>query len=245
MLEEIEKKYLLNPLWIVIISILGIFCAIYFGYSVYKSNEQNLINRTQTIAKLFTAKEIASLSGSENDLNNSTYISIKERMISVREINSDIRFAYLIGARDGEIFFYGDSEKVDSSDYSPPGQAYEEVSPYIRRMFETKEAVFGPAKDRWGFWTSALVPIVDADTGNVVAVFGVDIPAGKYVVDILIYVFSPLLFVLLILMFHIDQRKIIKNMKAYEADLEKRNEKLIQMNNEIEIAKINLAKKND
>ncbi len=107
---------------------------------------------------------------------------LKEQLARARKANEKYRFVYLMGRRsDGRIFFYVDSEPVGSKDESPAGQIYEEVSQEYLRIFETKtELVEGPVTDRWGTWISALVPILDPQTNDLIAVLGMDIDAGDW-----------------------------------------------------------------
>ena len=59
-------------------------------------------------------------------------------------------------------------------------------------MFKNKEnLVEGPISDRWGTWISALTPIVDEETGNVVAVLGMDVDAGNQFQSLLLYALFP------------------------------------------------------
>ena len=59
-------------------------------------------------------------------------------------------------------------------------------------MFKNKEnLVEGPISDRWGMWISALTPIVDEETGNVVAVLGMDVDAGNQFQSLLLYALFP------------------------------------------------------
>ena len=74
-----------------------------------------------------------------------------------------------------------DSEPVDSEVYSPLGQEYTEATPSDFLPFMNKETnVTEPHTDSWGTWVSILVPMIDSDTGNVIAVFGVDYPAEDW-----------------------------------------------------------------
>jgi diguanylate cyclase (GGDEF)-like protein len=51
----------------------------------------------------------------------------------------------------------------------------------LRGVFVTKQpAVEGPVTDRWGEWVSGFAPIVDAETGSVVAIFGFDVSAKNW-----------------------------------------------------------------
>ncbi len=146
---------------------------------------------------------VRKLTGSTVDLNSPVYMRLKKQLASARSMNPRCRFAYLMGQKpDGSIFFFVDSEQQYSKDYSPPGQIYTEVSrPLLEVFSRKKEAVEGPLSDRWGSWVSALVPVSDPDTGETVAVLGMDIDARNWMALIIYYSLSPALVTLLILIF--------------------------------------------
>jgi diguanylate cyclase (GGDEF)-like protein len=84
--------------------------------------------------------------------------------------------------KNGEIIFLADAEPVSSPNYSPPGQVYYEATDLLRGVFVTKQpAVEGPVEDRWGDWVSGLAPIVDSQTGDVIAIFGFDVSAKNWI----------------------------------------------------------------
>jgi hypothetical protein len=77
------------------------------------------------------------------------------------------------------VVFLLDSTDPSSSDYSPPGEVYEEATPELVRSFTTGEPfVEGPVTDRWGTWVSGLAPIKSG--GRVVAVMGMDVDATRW-----------------------------------------------------------------
>ena len=123
------------------------------------------------------AAQVAALHGSESDLASPEYQALKIQMAGFRNSDSDIRFTYLISRRaDGTYFFLVDSEPPGSEDYSPPGQEYPEVTVLIKKVFSTGRPVTaGPDSDRWGTWVSGVVPVMDPETGTIIAVYGMDI----------------------------------------------------------------------
>lgn len=142
----------------------------------------DLLTQAREVAPTLNIKRIQMLSGTEQDLNSPDYLLLKKQLDGIRKANTKYRFVYLMGRKaDGTVFFFVDSEPADSKDYSPPGQVYEEVPEGSRHAFNTKtEAVEGPVTDRWGVWISALVPIIDLETGDLVAVLGIDTDAGDW-----------------------------------------------------------------
>jgi len=152
------------------------------AYSTDKRMRDELLVQARIAAHAISIKQIISLSGSENDLNTSAYQRIKLQLASMRNAGYKCRFLYLMGRRpDGVVFFFVDSLPEDSKDYAPPGLIYEEVSDSYRRIFDTKyESVVGPVTDRWGTLVTALIPLRDPHTENLVAVLGMDIDAKDW-----------------------------------------------------------------
>jgi PAS domain S-box-containing protein len=103
-------------------------------------------------------------------------------LANVRSANPKCRFVYLMGQRDdGTIFFFADSEPTGSEDESPAGQIFYDVSPGLIEVFDTKTSLAeGPITDSWGTWISALTPIIDPHSGEVMAVLGIDYDANSW-----------------------------------------------------------------
>ncbi len=125
-----------------------------------------LLQQGRLAAQALSLERIGALTGTEADLDSLDYQRLKEQLAAVRTANSQCRFVYLMGRRaDGTIFFFVDSESPDSEASSPAGQAYDEPTADLIRMFDTRAAmVEGPVTDRWGTWVSALIPIEDRPT---------------------------------------------------------------------------------
>lgn len=144
--------------------------------------EQNsLMGRAASIAAAMESKEISTLSGNESDIGTLLYQKLKEKIVRIKEANADVRFVYVTGQRNDNVFFYMDNEPVESPDYSPPGQIYEEATHKFTMVFTRGRAsIDGPYTDRWGTWVSGIAPIFSSDTGKVTAVIGIDINAVSY-----------------------------------------------------------------
>jgi len=158
--------------------------------------------QARLVASSLSMERVRTLAGTQADLAQPDYERLKEQLGTLCAANPQWRFIYLLGQKtdlpvestvrsgaddrstrqaSGTIFFFVDNEPADSEDYSPPGQVYEEASGDVRRVFTTGESVVeGPVADRWGTWVSALTPLVEPGTGEVVAVLGVDIDARDW-----------------------------------------------------------------
>ena len=186
---------------IVIVLIVGTLFSWWMVQKVDHQMRADLLLQTRIVAQAVNFKRISMLSGTDADLEHPDYRRLKEQLTDVGQANSKCRFLYLLGRKlDGMVFFYVDSEPVDSKDYSPPGQEYSEVPASYRRIFDTGTVIVdGPSSDRWGTWVSALVPLIDPDSHKVIAVLGMDIDARTWQRDLAIHAALPIGLMLLLL----------------------------------------------
>lgn len=133
------------------------------------------------------------------------YGQLKGQMIAARRLDERWRRLYLMALRpDGSVSHLVDSEPGGGVVPSG-GQLGEGLAALLRRVFETGEpAIEGPVVDASGSWMRVLVPIRDVRTGEIPAVFGVDLPAGYWQRELLaagipLLVFGSSLFGLLLL----------------------------------------------
>ncbi|HEX3095742.1 MAG TPA: HAMP domain-containing sensor histidine kinase [Patescibacteria group bacterium] len=185
-----------------------------FVYSFVNQSDLTSISRgAETIASSIDISEITNLKGSEEDLTNPAYISLKAKLIKIRAVDTNVRFVYLNGRKaDGSFFFYGDSEDPSSPDYSPPGQDYPEADQSFVDAFETqKPNITGPSSDRWGTWYTALAPIIDPNTHKVIATVGMDVEATHHKTYVFWNTLIPALVTLLLLAMAIIGQRISKH----------------------------------
>ncbi len=176
--------------WLVVWGMLGVILALLLaavvatfisGRRADSEARHNLLVRTAGAAAALDPDLVARLTGTADDESQPYFALIRERLASIHTTAQDTRFVYLLGLRDGNVVFLADAEPEDSSDYSPPGQVYEQATEALRSLFDSGEAfVEGPLTDDWGTWVSGLVPIRDQATGKVLAVLGMDIDASAW-----------------------------------------------------------------
>ncbi len=193
--EAIWKPYTL----IAIILLIGLFSTFYTVRYAGDSVKKSLIEHTKLAATTLDLKSLKSLAGDENDENSTIYTELKTKLMNIAKINGDIKFVYITSMKNGEIYFVADSEKSDSPDYSPPGQVYFEATDTFRNVFVNNEsAIEGPTSDRWGSWISALSPITDPKSNEVMYVVGIDMNSRNYYTTLIIYGSIPALLTLLL-----------------------------------------------
>jgi PAS domain S-box-containing protein len=137
--------------------------------------KDTLLTLGKSLVGNLPSQELGALKGDGSDLERPEYTRIKNSLFKIRQIDLNMRFAYVFRRTGGKIVFLADSEPPDSADYSPPGQDYTEMTAQELRVFDKNIAIVtGPSSDRWGTWISVLVPLGNQDTGQVEEVFGMD-----------------------------------------------------------------------
>jgi len=181
------RKYI--GAWMIIFSLsIVMLSGLYLMYAWNRYQDEassQAIALAKTIEAVMPKQNISKLSGSAEDLDNPEYIMIKKNLSQLVEATKPIHFAYLLAERDENIIILMDSKSPDSPYYSPPGQVYEEADDVFWEPFRTGETILTKSiSDRWGTWISVLVPVKEATTNSIVAVFGMDYAVSEWYAQI-------------------------------------------------------------
>jgi len=169
---------------------------IVFGVSIIELTQnyaesnarQELLARTSVAAANISPVMVEALTGTIGDLETHEYQVIKRQLIAIKQASDDMRFVYLMKQRGKDVVFLVDAEPNSSDDYSPPGQIYEHSSEKLLQIFRDGiPFVEGPIVDEWGVWVSGHAPIIDNNSGKVVAIIGIDINAKLWEESVAIY----------------------------------------------------------
>lgn len=173
------------------IFIVGLSLTISFfsGMNIDTQERKELSLLGKIISMTVDEKMIASFKGNPEDFNNPYYNSTKERFTTIGDINEHVRYIYIFGRKNDELFFYLDSEphRFTSQEISTsnPGEIYNDDTGSVENVFKSgKAATVGPETDKWGTFISSLIPIIDSKTGKTIAVVGVDIDIDEWLEDI-------------------------------------------------------------
>lgn len=187
---------------IIPVSVVLLLVIVLFGYWIFRRSDrqmrQLLMQQANAVAMSVNVKFIKALSGDKSDLDKFEYLQLKEQFAAVRNSDGRYKFVYLMGRKDkNTIFFYADA---DEEDPAMPGEVYDDASDELIEIFDTKKAfVEGPLPDEWGVWVSAIVPVIDPQSGEVLAVLGMDSDATVWNWNILIASLIPLGLMLLLI----------------------------------------------
>lgn len=175
---------------------------IYSSWRNYKQHETGeAIGQVEAATAFIDSDQVRELSGSDDDIYLPAYNALKRDLMELANNNPEIEFAYLFSIKDEKVYFLVDSESPESEDYSPPGQEYYEATEQQKLPFSSGETLLTqPITDRWGYWISALAPIKDNKTGEVIAVLGIDYPAEIWNSNITGHVIHAVIIVISILL---------------------------------------------
>ena len=128
---------------------------------------------------------IKQLHFSEEDVDNPHFKLIRDQLIAFGKIipQSGIYSMKLI---DSLLVFGPESYPANHHYASKPGTVYENPDPRDFEVYLTgRPAVYGPVSDEYGTFISALAPVYDHRTGEVILVVGIDVPLENFREDLL------------------------------------------------------------
>lgn len=224
------KKVFFSTISVLVASVVS-----FFTFFAFQNNQRDMKESIIQQAKLaFTALDVSgmdSLKGTKQDIKLKEYVSLKNKLSQIKNSSINFRFVYLMGKNSkGEIFYYLDNEDENSSSISLPGDIYEEATDELKSIFSSGKTILeGPVADSWGNWISVLIPIMDRKTGQVKAVFGIDVDVHDWYWQLFSRTSIPVFLTILILIMLIFIFTIMKSQ-----DILKESEKKIKENEQIQ-----------
>jgi signal transduction histidine kinase len=168
----------------------GAMGSIFAALSYDLRSRDFLKGRIQTISAALPATEIAELSGSQSDLENASYLDLKDRMQLIRSNNPDVTSVYLLGIKDSSVVWYADSGVPGAK----PGAVFAATNTALKEGFSSSGPfIQGPTREGHNARISAYAPITDPDTYEIIALVGMDLPATDYYTPLIAYALVPLL----------------------------------------------------
>ena len=222
---SVSKKK--NRIFLLYIGIFLIVAPLLSWWTVIYADHQmrdQLLQQVRLVVQGIDIQQLKTLEGTKTDLEKPAYAKLKEQLSRARSAAHQCRFIYLLGKNSsGKVFFYADSEPSNSPDSSPAGQIYDEATDNLQKVFIIKEAnTEGPVPDRWGTWVSGFIPLVDPQNGKLIAVFGMDIDASDWVLDIVARSSIPIGLMLVILIVLISAYLVSRRVEVVPGMLRRR-----------------------
>ena len=167
---------------VIAVVIAGFISAVMTDRWLKTRSQNDILNLTMVSVTTVDSQLVEVLHWNDQDLDLPAYHKLKSWMMLLREANPGCVFASLMGLIGDQSFVLVDSEPLDSPDYSPPGQYYEEADPdYIKGLQAGRPFVIGPIRDRWGTWITGCSPVPFKTTGEQTVMLALDFEASELI----------------------------------------------------------------
>jgi|GEM_PF-408396 len=157
-----------------VIVLAGGYAAHYLSESAMNEFKTTVLRNTLTAAPAFDDLPFAKMHGKHYTVNDQNYQHALRHLKQIVQANESASYVYLMGNKDGKVFFFADWSDDDNAQISQPGDSYPEASQILKSVFTSRKPITGVATDRWGTWISGLVPILDPSSHRVIAILGMD-----------------------------------------------------------------------
>lgn len=194
------RKVIPETILFLIVLIVGSIYIFYTYNRIEARNEETVLRIAATTETLIPNSLLDSLSAIPTDTLKDEYKLLKKSLSDVIKINSNARFCYYYTLKSDKIYFIADSEPSSSEDCSPAGQEYSEADQTCYASFTNDSIIISdPIEDRWGTWISVFIPVHHPDSGEVIAVFGMDFDASEWRANMFYEIFRSSIVVLLVI----------------------------------------------
>ncbi len=140
----------------------------------------HLHGQASEIAQAINPELAGQLTFTSADEGTPAFERLREQMVAYGRL-LPLRGIYSLALRDGHIVFGPENYPPDDPQASPPGTVYERPSPGDWEVFQTgKPTMIGPQEDEYGTFLSAVIPVLDPRTGEVLMAVGVDVEADHW-----------------------------------------------------------------
>ncbi|HPE72764.1 MAG TPA: diguanylate cyclase [Candidatus Competibacter sp.] len=190
----------LYPTLFVLLAGLGGWATDWQGRGVAAELRERLLQQASKIAQTINPAEAAVLTFTAADGGTPVFERLRRQMIVYgRFLNQ--RSIYSMALRDGAIIFGPENLEVNDPLASPPGTRYERPPTRLLTVFQDKHPMTaGPFADEYGEFVSAFAPVLDPNSGAVLLVVGLDIPADMWNARIAASRLPPILGTLILLL---------------------------------------------
>ena len=181
----------------------------------------------ESLQALLPQALIVDLVQDPNRTENEKYPILKQQLTRLQNTKNPLHFSYLLFETDGAISVLADSRPDGAGDAEPTQILDVMREPFLEPFTTGQSTEMRHSVEDIGSWISVLVPIRDAETGNVIAVFGVDYSGTEWIAHLWSHMIPDIILTicLLILSFsllyawlqHIVNKALSRNLAFDEA----------------------------
>ncbi len=187
------------PLAFTALITLGWIATEWRGYGADAKMRERLLRQAVEIAQNLPIDQVRALSFTASDRGTPAFERIRDLMIAYGRFVHHPSL-YSMALRNGVIVFGPENLAEDDPLASPPGTVYQATLPEVFDIFRTGlPFIIGPHQDEYGTFVSAVAPIIDPHSGQVLMVIGLDIQVNAWNAQILASRLTPIAGTLLLL----------------------------------------------
>ncbi len=165
---------------VLLVFLLGCWATQWYSRRADHVLREELLDQAESVALTINPEMVRALSFSADDLERPQFQRISGNMRAYAE-NAGLHSIYSMALKDGKIVFGPESLGEGHPEAGPPGTVYEQPDAINFTIFENGTPVtFGPVRDEYGRFISALAPVMDPASGKVMMVVGVDMKADAW-----------------------------------------------------------------
>jgi PAS domain S-box-containing protein len=148
--------------------------------SVDTEMRENLLQRALEVARQIDPNLVKKLTFTAADRGTPAFARISEQLRAIGQ-RFPQRGIYSMAMRDGRIVFGPENYPPGDPQASPPGTVYREPSEAFRKIFtDHRPLTEGPGADEYGNFVSAIAPVLDPVSDELLMVVGIDIEVSDW-----------------------------------------------------------------
>ncbi|MHC1738836.1 MAG: PAS domain-containing protein [Ignavibacteriaceae bacterium] len=166
--------------WILLVSLFagGLAAINWQGELIDAKMRFNLLRQTNALAQSVNPSHVKALTFSEKDFKKPAFIRMRDQLITYSRALGLQSIYTMKLLSDGSVLFGPESLPSDDPDASPPGTLYESPSKELYESFKSGVPFTeGPLSDEYGTFVTAMSPVFDPASDEVMIMLGVDIRA--------------------------------------------------------------------
>jgi len=188
------------PLLLIIYLVLGWIATEWCGGTMDAQLRESILRKTVHIAQAINPDHARELSFTEKDTSNPAFQRIREQLIAYGRLIGQ-RSIYTMAVHQGSIVFGPESLDPGNPMASPPGTVYKQPRPeHWEALKAGKPLTMGPYTDEFGTFISAVAPVPDPRSGEVLMVIDLDVQPGEWQPLIAAARFPPVLFTMALML---------------------------------------------
>ena len=170
-----------TPFRLALTLLIGSIVAIAAGFAADYFFRDGLQLRALTIAASMDVPQLETINKEGQSANQKEYQRLKVRLAQLKLVDRDARNIYVLNQGQQGVFVVADSESPDSPDYASYGTARSSTTNIqLSELFDNPDSRVALNETNGGSRISAFAPVIDYQSGDVVAIVGIDVPTTIY-----------------------------------------------------------------